>query len=960
MDYITLLSKTERQNVCAAIPVSAYREFFQRNPTQFRKISTKRLSSIRDNEIIPLVQKNLNKTFIWDFINGYLDNWMKEVDRLLGQTPRSGPPSTQALMTILPKTPISDAMLYLKLARLTRSAGGDQYRGAWEGESEGETDPAEVVTLRNELQEANAAAEAAEEEHRKEVERLTAELNETRGKLSRKEQEYQDALRVTSLPEEDLAGLKSILHAADLPEENGVSEDVAQFRDYPFYSVCVVNESRMSGSTPLRRVYDLEDGVIQDELNPEAPDRPTLWDNENDLAEGYVGVWGWVTQPNFNPAKPDFVRTTCYPRLSPIEVCFVPGCRNMDELAQALKDGVSFTPSNGRVLFTCRSVEVEYTALFCREKELLIRENSVKIRPEVCLLPVYRFHGRDLVSIGGRYFHRSIFLGIQESMYHLKDPLQVVRERVIARCSWTAMKNCGLLRRDTQAFREFLLTIPDGDLYQDIAATCFCTLKEAEQYTKDFVAQVDRYLGSEDLEAEILSAALERNQALMERCIDLGAERWKEQNSALVKDSERKSAAAVQEARTRQKELEDLTRRRDETRATLNELTDQLSEKEKMVSQVEEKVARRIAKAREDAASFIAEMAFVQPASQSSALPAQTQPVYARGKEGPVDVRVLQLPQMSQPQAVQPLRREEPVEVRIVQVPETPVSTPVAAALPAPVPGSPSWLQPGEALPQRDRKDVRSTKSLMVVLRGELIEAGVAENSAAGLACWLYAAFINRIPLLLAGPNGRDIADAFCSALFGTMAPVFTCQGEYAPEAFQTVADSRSPVVAVEDPFHHSWVNHLPELFSQDRFFLALHPFSEDLMVEPRSLYNYMQPVLTELVVENRATRRFSGGQITGAFRHLTPGPAEGASAITAPAIGQTALARTRLQNIMTDLHRLLADKSLNADYLYGVFPCAYAIGRGSALVERLSRPRDCPVSKDTLDLFRSFLAMDE
>ena len=47
----------------------------------------------------------------------------------------------------------------------------------------------------------------------------------------------------------------------------------------------------------------------------------------------------------------------------------------------------------------------------------------------------------------------------------------------------------------------------------------------------------------------------------------------------------------------------------------------------------------------------------------------------------------------------------------------------------------------------------------------ELAEAGVAEQYRSGLAAFLCAAYIEKQPLLLVGPNAIDIAQAFCAAV---------------------------------------------------------------------------------------------------------------------------------------------------------------------------------------------------
>ena len=51
----------------------------------------------------------------------------------------------------------------------------------------------------------------------------------------------------------------------------------------------------------------------------------------------------------------------------------------------------------------------------------------------------------------------------------------------------------------------------------------------------------------------------------------------------------------------------------------------------------------------------------------------------------------------------------------------------------------------------------------------------------------------------------------------------------------------------------------MPELINiDDKFIFAIYTFAEDLKIEPRSLYNYFLPVLTELIIDKRPARNFT------------------------------------------------------------------------------------------------------
>ena len=118
-------------------------------------------------------------------------------------------------------------------------------------------------------------------------------------------------------------------------------------------------------------------------------------------------------------------------------------------------------------------------------------------------------------------------------------------------------------------------------------------------------------------------------------------------------------------------------------------------------------------------------------------------------------------------------------------------------------------------------------------------------------AKYLRAAYDNHIPLMLVGPNGRRIADAFSIALNGSTAATFDCAAVNCLDDLNIISSSNDPIIAVLNPFAPNFIAYLPELLGiEGKFFIALYPFVEDLRLEPRSFFNYFTPVFTELIFD--------------------------------------------------------------------------------------------------------------
>ena len=180
---------------------------------------------------------------------------------------------------------------------------------------------------------------------------------------------------------------------------------------------------------------------------------------------------------------------------------------------------------------------------------------------------------------------------------------------------------------------------------------------------------------------------------------------------------------------TAQTELEQIKAETHQQQEQKNQLTDQwkqiqghmknisleIAQKEKLAADVEAKVAQRISAARKDAAEFISEMAFAQSAATG----------------------------------------------QIMQTAST----------------GRMLFQSGSTLDTELVEHQESWDAISTIQEG-LEDAGVVEQYSLEFAAYLHAAYTAHIPLLLAGPNGRDIADALSAALCGRTASILCCEGE--------------------------------------------------------------------------------------------------------------------------------------------------------------------------------------
>ena len=165
----------------------------------------------------------------------------------------------------------------------------------------------------------------------------------------------------------------------------------------------------------------------------------------------------------------------------------------------------------------------------------------------------------------------------------------------------------------------------------------------------------------------------------------------------------------------------------------LENISASIESKEKLASDVETSVAERISKAQADVAEFIASMAFVYPNLQM------------------------------QPNADIKESKSETSEVIELQVPNTEKIS----------------YYPGTKLNSEDLEESKDWRSTLDIMSLELEDAGIDPNYTRSMAAYLYASYRAGVPVFLIGPNGKEIANAFCGALFGKKAGVLECINSY-------------------------------------------------------------------------------------------------------------------------------------------------------------------------------------
>jgi|GEM_PF-5587250 len=585
-------------------------------------------------------------------------------------------------------------------------------------------------------------------------------------------------------------------------------------------SLCKVVES-YSDFILLQRLADVKDGrFIHVNFNEDEPDR---FDNRSHfkcksgpMAIGTIGIWKWSASPIYSDPSKDHIEVTYQTTDTIVEFYSFPDVSSMDQLLNKIKLGVKLKIICENIFFCYFHERNLYMGVLCHGKDI-VRNGAITLGKGIEFLDQYLIDSKNVFSISNQEITliNGFNLGNPCNRVLLKDPLEIVKSAILARGSWSVAKRYDITRSEWKRLKEFIQLISMKDLYQEIAGKCLCSEKKAEELVADFTLKADQCMSGTDIESEVLMAVIEDNEKLRKACENSLEEKWLKDNEKRISEADIKLRAAEERLNGVEKNIEDKNNQ-------LSEVSTDIANKQKLLEdkdkEYEEKIAmgddvialvkEKIKSAQNDASSFISEMLFKSPIGLSQST---------------------------------------------TSVMEKYAST---------------FIYEGKLL--EEPEEYANYKELFNILTSELQEAGIAREFLSDLSAFLISMYYVRMPLLIAGPNAQDIANALSISLCAKYPAILTCGTEYDENTLTLASKSDASVIVIKDMFQANWINKVIDfLNSKDKYCIVVQPFSEDLFIEPKSLYNYAFPLLTEPLVEKKAGCNYSGGRRKGELAKL-------------------------------------------------------------------------------------------
>lgn len=634
-------SDKEIEYICQQITPRKIRAHFQQYPQEFAKIRPGiRAASLSDDMTIQFVSKNITKKFISSYINRQLSAWKREINECQKTLEEKGESHQKALLKTISQSAFSgNVSLFFKV---TGESCSEEYVALAKEtlqllseKEKQETNPAEILEREAEENAKNLEIRILQEK----ASDLSDQMVKLKQELETEKNAYSEMQKaLSSLTERNVeleSGLTTIKRQLKESEDRAerlqtelekiqklskYSDEDAGERQSEDYQYTLIGQvfTNYNGEKWCRRLADIENRKVSRFMKVE--EEPPYFSNRDKLPlydgpdmEGFIGIWNWSAIPNYKDSCRDYVKMQYNSSIKYIEVVELTECHSCEELSDYLAVNTFPGIALGKILFVYRATEREMNGLLCGTRELEFYNGCVRLKKNVYILPQYKIEVGDVLEVAGKKIYRYLNMGIPQSVFQIKSPMEVVKNIIIKRATSARLRQGGLSVKETQHCQAFLRELPEKEIHQEIIDAYECTEKEAEEYLSAFVEQADSYLTESDIDMETLGAAAERNAALVKKCKELLSEDWKEENSEQLRIAQ-EELETLRRAAEKEKDIyisckEQYCRMQGE----LEKFQTEISRQEKLAQEVEEKIAGRIAAARRDAAEFISEMAFAIP-----------------------------------------------------------------------------------------------------------------------------------------------------------------------------------------------------------------------------------------------------------------------------------------------------------------------------------------------------------
>ena len=665
-------------------------------------------------------------------------------------------------------------------------------------------------------------------------------------------------------------------------------------------SLCMVNDIGIN-KAGLIRIADLIDGrLIPFEAKPGIKifeNRDRIFRKSGPDDEGFVGIWEWSAVDNTNNIGSDYVDRSIYmPNLDPIRIVKVYNAESPDDVIRNLVHGIELSNIEHDIIFVNNALS---RGVFCRKDALEKSGNIVKIKRDQFSLPVVSLSPRkDIISIpvypGGDYY---AFLSIRKTdeYVYAMDPISTVKSLILqefTRKKFQAMTGGSI--KEFKQFKEIVDSIGNNEsILSRIMDVYHCSVPTAMYYVNEFQERANELINEDDVTDSMLQGIVANSSVLIEKAKNDIKQKWEQEHKEVVEEKKAELLSLVQQVESAKNRLAQTVEEEQNIQNHIAEIENELKKRRALGDDALRYVHEKLELAKEDVAKFLAErISFSGTYTERS----------VGQKEQSSDEKI------SAPCNVQD---ENVKRINSLNLPSNHLIDHVEKA-----------------------SDLMDLLSLI----GDNLEIAGVNSEVLNLAAYLVSAYQERFSILLVGPGGEAIVQAFSAGVTGKTPLILDCVGPVSTEAIQSIREGDEDIILVRNIFDSEWKNAVINMIdSTGKMFFCVYPFSEDLFMEPRSLYSYVAPLFTETYFGKSSNESFFGNDNREILNKEEFSEWKNPYRNLLNKMRLSKYAIDRIGRLLSWFWKFSNNAGENFDYLYCLFPYAVVTDSGDILLKDIN-----------------------
>lgn len=603
--------------------------------------------------------------------------------------------------------------------------------------------------------------------------------------------------------------------------------------DYEGLSICVVqmNTLENGGSIKLRRLRDIVDNqVVPCSIEKESIHRkpPFIYSNETNkiLKEGFVGIWKWHAELNIKDSSKVFSKTKYDADTELTEIKKFYDVTSVEELKEELKAlGSEERKCNCNLLCLYPKNEI-FVGLFISKKQLIdgqynLKENIFTLKK--CTIEKEFISNSIIEGLNGTgmSFYKKTNLSFLKNveMEPVKTENEIIKDELSNYYSNSIRSQIGLTRKELKKFKDIISDIPNKSLAESLKTKLQLEKSSIDLALEKFVKDSTEFISSEDIPSDVIYKIVNSRNDYHDKALDAYEKIWSTENQNKIDDLQEKLLLLQSEIKDKSTENSSVKDTLEFNKKALDAIRNKIQQNQMLGQEVEKKTKEKIEEAQKNVAEFIANVPFLNIATQK--LPSN---------ENKIDTEIN--------------KSRKAIEV---QTSSSSVSNHDTQALHSYVERKEekNYHQGQEYL---NPETFESLQAALANLYKNLDSFDFSESSK--LAIYLFSALKEQVPLLIAGPFGEQLIDILSVSLTGRHVSILDCTDDLNLSIIDQMNSGDEQIIAIKNIFNSKWINYLPELVTNtSKYVVVLHPFVEDLLIEPKGIYNYVQPLLTELFI---------------------------------------------------------------------------------------------------------------